>query len=69
MGDEIVAGGRLRDRGQQPMETGAQVRTEGRLAAILAADEEPGLDRLSSNRAEGSRVNRCASCLAAHEHE
>jgi adenylate cyclase len=62
------------------MNTGGRVRAERRLAAILAADvagysrligadEEPALDRLSSTRAEGLRVNRCAFCSAAHEHE
>src|ERR1044071_4704795 len=64
---EPVGGFEIVDK--QTMETGGRVRTERRLVAILAADKERGLDRLSSTRAEGLRVNRCAFCSAAHEHE
>jgi len=62
------------------MNTGARIRTERRLAAIVAADiagysrligadEEPARDWLSSTPAEGLCVNRSAFCSAAHEHK
>jgi len=62
-GSEVGAGGRLRvvDSNDGNRRTPPHRTPAGR--------EEPGLDGLSSNRAEGLRVNRCASCLAAHEHE
>src|SRR5207237_9131183 len=52
-GYEVGADGRLRDRGKT-METGGRVRTERRLAAILAADVA-GYSRLIGADEEGTR--------------